>query len=159
MTQAEFGVRVIQAPIPKVGGYYETLEYFLVDELLPEREKLERQLEQRRSMRARQIEDATVRRRRNGDEHDSDSDLVEYDAAEISSMKPPEVTYHCPRWDEITSYLFNNRGPLELALDTMGTIPVPSFYRYIRDRGGISLTPLEFRNFLGVASAKGELFR
>lgn len=69
-----------------------------------------------------------------------------------------EVSYTCPRWSEITSYLFQNRGPCQLALDTMSILPVSSFYRYIRDCGGISLTPLEFWNFLGTANDRYELF-
>lgn len=32
----------------------------------------------------------------------------------------PVELYFCPRWNEIVGYLFQNRGPLQLALDTMG---------------------------------------
>ncbi|KAM0152810.1 hypothetical protein ACHAPG_007473 [Botrytis cinerea] len=74
------------------------------------------------------------------------------------NIKPPKVTYLCPRWNEITEHLFSNRGPLKLALDTMGLLSEPTFFRYIRDHGGINLTSLEFRNFLGVADEKRELF-
>ena len=83
---------------------------------------------------------------------DNDSDTEDED---LSNDKPPTEEYSCPRWTEITQYLFRNRGPLELALDTMAIVSEPAFYRYIRDRGGITLTS---RNFLGVASAKEELF-
>jgi hypothetical protein len=51
-----------------------------------------------------------------------------------------------------------NREPLELALDTMGILSEPVFFRYIRDKGGISLTPMEFREFLGYANERRELF-
>ncbi|KAM0126583.1 hypothetical protein ACHAP3_009244 [Botrytis cinerea] len=74
------------------------------------------------------------------------------------NIKPPKVTYLCPRWNEITEHLFSNRGPLKLALDTMGLLSEPTFFRYIRDHSGINLTSLEFRNFLGVADEKRELF-
>jgi hypothetical protein len=67
-------------------------------------------------------------------------------------------TYSCSRWDEITKYLFKNRGPCQLALDTMAWASEPTFYRYIRDRGGLEITPREFRNFLGVANERCELF-
>ena len=66
--------------------------------------------------------------------------------------------YSCPRYEEITEYLFASGGPLELALDTMGILSEPAFYRYIKDRGGISLTPMEFRGFLSSADERGELF-
>jgi hypothetical protein len=157
MPQSKFGVRLIQAPASK-GVYIDDLEYFLIDESLSEEEKGYREREQVRILTAQQIEDAMVKKIRDGDDQDSDSDLSD-DDIEAPSTKPPAVQYHCPRWDEITSYLFNNCGPLELALDTMDILSVPAFYRYIRDRGGISLTPLEFRNILGVAFVKGVLFR
>lgn len=80
------------------------------------------------------------------------------DLADDERDFPPDVEYACPRWNEITEYLFKNRGPWQLALDTMGILSVPSFYRYIRDRGGISLKPLEFWNFLGAANKRQELF-
>lgn len=70
----------------------------------------------------------------------------------------PSVKYGCPRWDDITQYLFDNRAPGELSLDTMTILSVPLFYRYIRNHGGIDLTPMEFRNFLGVANERKELF-
>ncbi|KAF7952628.1 hypothetical protein EAE96_005860 [Botrytis aclada] len=81
-----------------------------------------------------------------------------YDPLDCFNIKPPTVTYTCPRWNDITKHLFSNRRPLDLALDTMELLSEPTFYRYIRDHGGISLTALEFRNFLGVADEKRELF-
>jgi hypothetical protein len=66
--------------------------------------------------------------------------------------------YSCLRYDEIKEYLFANRGALELALDTMGILSEPALFRYIKDRGGISLTPMEFRSFLGSANERKELF-
>lgn len=74
------------------------------------------------------------------------------------TTRPPMVTYSCPRWNDITGYLFENRGPLGLALDTMEISSEPSFFRYIREHGGIQLTPMELRGFLGVANDRGELF-
>jgi hypothetical protein len=71
---------------------------------------------------------------------------------------PLRPRYSCPRYEEIKEYLFANRGPLQLALDTMGILSGPAFYRYIRDRGCISLTPIKFRSFLGVANERRELF-
>ncbi|APA09254.1 hypothetical protein sscle_04g040240 [Sclerotinia sclerotiorum 1980 UF-70] len=70
----------------------------------------------------------------------------------------PVITYSCPRWDDIVEYLFTNRGLLDLALDSMEVFSEPTFFRYIRDHGGISLTPMEFRSFLGVANERQELF-
>ncbi|KAF7867432.1 hypothetical protein EAF04_005515 [Stromatinia cepivora] len=81
-----------------------------------------------------------------------------YDPLDYLNIKPPVVTYSCPRWDGITEYLFGNRGPLDLALDSMEILSEPTFFRYIRDHGGINLTPMEFRSFLGVANERRELF-
>ncbi|TGO32021.1 hypothetical protein BHYA_0365g00010 [Botrytis hyacinthi] len=74
------------------------------------------------------------------------------------NIEPPTVTYSCLRWNDITEHLFSNRGQLELALDTMELLSEPTLFRYIRDHGGIDITPLEFRTFLGVANEKRELF-
>ena len=71
-----------------------------------------------------------------------------------------EKTFECPRWGEITRYLFNNRGPGELALDTMiFDMPEPTLYKYILERGGLDITTEEFRQFLAFADYKKELFR
>ncbi|KAF7920922.1 hypothetical protein EAE99_007774 [Botrytis elliptica] len=80
------------------------------------------------------------------------------DSLDYFNTKPPTVTSSCPRWNEITEHLSSNRGPLDLALDTMKLLSEPTLFRYIRDHGGIDLTSLEFRNFLGVANQKQELF-
>jgi hypothetical protein len=72
--------------------------------------------------------------------------------------QPPVVQYTCPRYNEIRQYMFDNRAPGRLALDTMTILSEPQFFRYVRDCGGINLTGLEFRNFLGVADQRGELF-
>jgi hypothetical protein len=87
-----------------------------------------------------------------------DVDDEEEDLQTELGDSPLTPRYSCPRYEEIKEYLFANRGPLELALDTMGVLSEPAFYRYIRDRGGISLTPMEFRSFLGIASGRRELF-
>ncbi|KAE9378280.1 hypothetical protein N431DRAFT_461813 [Stipitochalara longipes BDJ] len=61
--------------------------------------------------------------------------------------------------DEITQYLFANRAPLELALNTMDfDIPEPTLYRYIMNRGGLDITPAELRQFLFTANNKKQLF-
>ncbi|KAB8288102.1 hypothetical protein EYC80_010235 [Monilinia laxa] len=80
------------------------------------------------------------------------------DSLDYLNARPPIITYSCPRWNEITGYLFDNRGPLKLALDGMEILSEPTFFRYIRDHGGIKLTPMEFRGFLGVANQREELF-
>lgn len=74
--------------------------------------------------------------------------------------------YDCPLeiWDEITNFLFNNRGALELGLDTMGFVSEPTLWRYIRDRATetgerLVTTPRDFRQFLGVANEKEVLFK
>jgi hypothetical protein len=92
-----------------------------------------------------------------GTDSDSYSSGSETSGEDIDPWECPP----CPRWDGITQYLFNNRGPLELALDTMDfDIPESNLYRYIEDRGGLAggITPLEFRNFLICAHTRGELF-
>lgn len=69
------------------------------------------------------------------------------------------VVYSCPRYDEIKAYLCQNRHYEQLALDTMDfDIPERTLYRYILDRGGLGITPLEFRNFLYTASERREMF-
>ncbi|KAF8856528.1 hypothetical protein BDZ45DRAFT_790328 [Acephala macrosclerotiorum] len=77
---------------------------------------------------------------------------------ELDSGEVPAVRFSCPRWDEITQYLFENRAPGDLSLDTTTIISLPVLYRYIRNHGGIDLSPTELRNFLGVANERKELF-
>ena len=70
-----------------------------------------------------------------------------------------EEKFECPRWDEFTQYLFADRAPPQLALDTMDfDIPEPTLYRYIIDRGGLLITPAEFRQFLFTANNRKQLF-
>ncbi|KAH8586422.1 hypothetical protein B0O99DRAFT_585965 [Bisporella sp. PMI_857] len=62
-------------------------------------------------------------------------------------------------YQSISSYLLKNRGPLELALDTMDfDIPEATLYRYIIERGGLIISPRDFRSFLIQADKKGEYF-
>jgi hypothetical protein len=83
--------------------------------------------------------------------------LLEKD--EDFNEKAEVLIFECPRWDEITQYLFTNRGPLELAFDTMTfDIPEPTLYRYVMDRGGLAITPEEFRQFLLFTNNKKQLF-
>ena len=78
---------------------------------------------------------------------------------ESDEDEDPEPKPNCPRWEEIVGYVLRNRGPLELAWDTMNfEIPEPTLYRYIMKRGGLKITPMEWRAFLRVANYRGELF-
>jgi hypothetical protein len=80
----------------------------------------------------------------------SEDDVAEYE----------KVISNCPRWTEIVEYLMRNRGPCELALDTMTfSMPEPTLYRYIMTRGGLDITPEEFRMFLRTANDRQELFQ
>ncbi|KAE8441085.1 hypothetical protein EG329_005880 [Mollisiaceae sp. DMI_Dod_QoI] len=107
--------------------------------------------EQIRSLQAQKILEAANRK-------PSEPRDANFEQDRYLGKEPPSVKYTCPRWNEITKYLFDNRAPGELALDTMTILSEPTFYRYIREHGGISLTAMEFRNFLGVANEKGRLF-
>ncbi|ESZ91772.1 hypothetical protein SBOR_7842 [Sclerotinia borealis F-4128] len=46
----------------------------------------------------------------------------DHDPLDQWNVRPPIVTYSCPRWSDIAEYLFNNRGPLDL-----GWEPFPGF--------------------------------
>lgn len=85
---------------------------------------------------------------------DGDGGDFEVRVPEIPLMPTPT----CPRYDEIKKYLFANRDLLELALDTMRILPESTFYRYIRDHGGIDVSAHELRSFLHMASDNRELF-
>ncbi|PVH85483.1 hypothetical protein DL98DRAFT_650908 [Cadophora sp. DSE1049] len=81
---------------------------------------------------------------------------------------PPDLPYSCPRCNEIKQWLIANRDPLHLAIDSMGILAEPAFYRYIRERStflrergigaGLTLTPHELRGFLATAQRSRELF-
>jgi len=58
---------------------------------------------------------------------------------------PPLV---CPRFREIQDYLFGNR--LELALDTMPRLPLPTLYHYILENGGLKINLDELRSFVRI---------
>ncbi|KAG4440490.1 hypothetical protein IFR05_004025 [Cadophora sp. M221] len=81
-----------------------------------------------------------------------------YDPSDPEEVIAAE-TYNCPRFDEIARFMFDNRGPwFGLSLcgyDEHNTRA--QFYRYVQDRG-LKITPIEFRNFLGVCNEKEELF-
>ena len=71
-----------------------------------------------------------------------------------------EPTPTCKRWNEIKNYLFANRGPNELAWDSMiFDIAEWTLYRYITERGGINLSPVEWHDFLVFADHKKQLFQ
>lgn len=89
------------------------------------------------------------------EEYESDTDSMYSDGYNDDYENPL-----CPRWEEITEYMFRNRGPGELALDTMTfDIPEHVLYKYILQRGGLDITAEEFRDFLAMAHKKLELFR
>lgn len=97
------------------------------------------------------------------DYEDSEEEKEEDDDEDDeTTMKVPEdpviPATDCPRYGEIRTYLLANRAPLELALDTMGILPVSTFYRYIRDHGGFDISAHELRSFLHMASNRHELF-
>ncbi|KUJ16032.1 uncharacterized protein LY89DRAFT_783262, partial [Mollisia scopiformis] len=75
-------------------------------------------------------------------------------------IEPMEVyTCKCPRYDAIKKHFLGNRGPQELAFDSMEfDIPEPTLLRYIQDRGGISLDAEDLRSFLHCCNVKKELF-
>jgi len=138
-------------------GVYEGIfEDTAIREGSTEREKEEALTRNAMAVRSRQIFDAMRTKNFRGEgintEHGEERDLQ---AGLRHPLPTPE--YLCPKYEEIKEYLLANRGPLELALDTMGILSEPAFFRYIRDRGGISLTPMEFRSFLGIASGRREL--
>lgn len=88
------------------------------------------------------------------EDDEADDEDVEVKVPESPVIPAPS----CPWYEEIKKYLFANRDPLELALDTMRILPETTFYRYIHDYGGIELTARELRSFLCVASNDRELF-
>ncbi|KAF5875573.1 uncharacterized protein Bfra_004026 [Botrytis fragariae] len=53
-----------------------------------------------------------------------------HDPVDYLNIKPPIVTHSCPRWNDITENLFSNRGPLDLALDTMELLSEPTLFRW-----------------------------
>ncbi|KAG4429548.1 hypothetical protein IFR05_014971 [Cadophora sp. M221] len=89
-----------------------------------------------------------------GERDDNEDEDFEMKLPEIPVMPTPS----CPRYDEIKRYLFANRDPLELALDTMRILPESTFYRYIRDHGRITISAHELRTFLHMALDNWELF-
>lgn len=92
-----------------------------------------------------------------GNEEHGENEDDEDTSDEEESPEPVPV---CPRWFEITEYMFENRAPLQLALDTMDfEIPEGTFYRYVMDRGGLQITPAEFREFLRCANHTDDLFQ
>lgn len=87
-------------------------------------------------------------------------DRIDQDSDTEDEQGVDEVVPSCPRWSEITEYLFDNRGPLELALDSMTfDMPEATLYRYIMDRGGLKITPQEFRVFLRHCDHSNDLFK
>ena len=89
-----------------------------------------------------------------------DGQIDAWDSASDTEDEEKEETPKCRRWKEIRQYLFSNRGPNELAWDSMTfEIPEWTLYRYIRDRGGLAITPIEWHDFLVFADHRGNLFQ
>jgi len=134
------------------GVYERSFEYTAISEGWIDEEKEEALKRNEREVRSRQISDEMRTKSLPGVSDEEEDIPMEVDDSPLMPV------YSCPRYEEIRDHLFANRGPLELALDTTEILSEPAFYRYIRERGGISLTPMEFRGFLGSASEKRELF-
>lgn len=94
-----------------------------------------------------------------GAESSTDENLST-DSNESGDEDIVEDEYECPpsEWERITEYLWANRGPYQLGLDTMRWLPEPVFLRYILDRGGLDITPRQLRCFLAEANKRAVLF-
>ena len=108
---------------------------------------------------------ATAKRDK-GPASESDSD-PEAREKRVSEYPPVYVdgsnfTQQCPRYGEIKQFLIMNRAEQKLALDTMGLLPQPTFYRYINDfnknQNKFDLGVQEFKAFLSQCNRKKELF-
>lgn len=138
----------------QVLGSVDDLNNFMAAELGMNAQQLDDvKAENARRVRAAKIYATMNRDQLSSEFPDSDSDSAD-------DQDETEESVECPRWDEITQYLFQNRGPLELAINTMTfEMSEPTFYRYIRERGSLDITPAEFRDFLKVAHRRRLLFR
>ncbi|TGO58654.1 hypothetical protein BOTNAR_0177g00160 [Botryotinia narcissicola] len=88
------------------------------------------------------------------EEEDEESDEEE---EEIEDEDDDEEIPSYPHYDEIKSYLINQKK--ELAIDTMKfRMPEHTFHQYIRRNGGINLSAEEWRGFLLNSSERKELF-
>ena len=86
--------------------------------------------------------------------------LTAWDSSSDTEDEEVEKTPTCARWREIRHYLFNTRGPSDLAWDSMTfEIPEWTLYRYIQARGGLALTPGEWHEFLVFADYRKKLFQ
>ncbi|APA05643.1 hypothetical protein sscle_01g004130 [Sclerotinia sclerotiorum 1980 UF-70] len=83
------------------------------------------------------------------DEDEEDEDEEDEDNEEVP---------FCSRYDEIKSYLINQKR--ELAIDTMKfRMPEHTLHQYIRRNGGIDLSADEWREFLLNCTERKELFQ
>jgi len=138
-----------------------------ISESMPEAKKALYRLENRRREQVRQIlyllqtkQDFVKNQRTDPDDRRDVYDAYEDSASDTEDEEVVRISTACPRWDEICQYLFNNRGPNELAWESMDfEIPEWTLYRYIQFRGGLNLSPTEWHDFLVVASERKELFR
>ena len=89
-----------------------------------------------------------------------DGSIDAWGSASDTEDEEDEETPRCDRWDEIRQHLFSNRGPNELAWDSLTfEIPEWTLYRYIRDRRGLAITSIEWHEFLVFADHRRELFQ
>jgi hypothetical protein len=171
-----YGTRTLNKDRYEVAKYssisntaFESVGYY--DELVPnnsmtDQEKVEMGFELGRrhhtsAIMRRQLN--TIRSIANMDDVLYERSVEEVDSSDTSdeeSDPQPAPTFDYPRYLEISEYLFDNRNPLELALDTMDfDMPEATLYRYIQNRGGLAISPQEFRNFLIYADSQNDLFR
>lgn len=95
-----------------------------------------------------------------GADNQRDDILDAFDCASDTDDEEDEKKPTCPRWREIRQYLFNTRGPSDLAWDSMTfEIPEWTLYRYIQMRGGLAITSDEWHDFLVFAHHKTNLFQ
>lgn len=71
-----------------------------------------------------------------------------------------EYTPPCPRYDDFSQYILNNRDQGKLCFDTMqGAVSEQTLYQYIETYGGLNITLDEFNAFLKNCQSRSELFR
>ena len=93
-------------------------------------------------------------------ENHRSGNLDAWDSAPDTEDEEDEKSPICPRWDEIRQYLFNTRGPSNLAWNSMTfEIPEWTLYQYIQFHGGLVITPGEWHCFLVFANYREQLFQ
>lgn len=145
-------------------GYFDEIA---IDNSMTDQEKYEKSFEISRRNHAREV----IKRRNvflsnnTNMEEDLYGKIVDEDDIsdtedEESDLQSATPTFDKQRYFQISQYLFDNRLPLELALDTMDfDMPEATLYRYIQNRGGLTIKPQEWRNFLLYTDSQNLLFR